>query len=309
MNAGVPLALDPGERSLASEGRGSAPASMPARISARGISKRYGDHLVLVPTDLDLAPGTIVAVAGANGAGKSTLVGCLAGVLRHRGHVERHGSVAYLPQRVLLPGAATVDEVLALFGRLSGGAPDRVQVPAGFLPEGWRPVAKLSGGQRQRVALAAILCGRPDVILLDEPTANLDEDGRAAVLALLREHRHAGATVVVASPTPVDVVTSVDRVLIVSAGAIAYDGSAADFLAGLEAGIWVRADEVDADALAAIDGILSVRPEPGWQAIGCREDRVLDVLHGLEAIGVPRDAIRLGGPDPLGRRASPGGGR
>jgi ABC-type multidrug transport system ATPase subunit len=185
--------------------------------------------------DLRLAPGTLVAVAGGNGVGKSTLLGCLAGTVRHEGTVLLDGQrvglgtrsrVAHLPQRLRLPGSASGREIMRLF-RALGRVPDRVPPPDGFLPDLGKPVGQLSGGQAQRVALAAVLQGQPDMILLDEPFANLDDDARAQAHALLRGHREAGATILVASPTAHDLLGVVDRVLIIEGGRIGFDGAPA----------------------------------------------------------------------------------
>lgn len=210
------------------------------RVLATGIGKSYGKHEVLRALDLALDPSSLVAVAGGNGAGKSTLLGCLAGTLRHRGSVRldgvpvggaTRGRVAYLPQRLRLPASATGREVCRLFAALGDGRPDRVPLPEGFLPPLDKPLGQLSGGQAQRVALAAILSGRPDLILLDEPFANLDDEARDQVQALLLAHRDAGATVMVASPTAVELLALADRVLLVRDGGIRFDGDPAGYAA------------------------------------------------------------------------------
>lgn len=198
----------------------------PIRLEVRGLGKRYGEHAALVDADLALPGGILVAVVGPNGAGKSTLLGCLAGVLRHEGsaNLDGHpirpgeGRTAYLPQRLRLPATATVDDVLRLFRSLAGGRPDRIAVPDDFLPDGTRRIGELSGGQAQRVALTAALTGAPDLILLDEPLANLDDDARAAATDLLRAHRSDGAILLVASPATNDILAVADLAVRVERG-------------------------------------------------------------------------------------------
>ena len=155
---------------------------------AEGVAKSYGSVDVLRGVELRLSPRTLVAIAGSNGVGKSTLLGCLAGTIHHAGHVTldgkpvgsaTRGRVAYLPQRLRLPAASSGNEVMRLFGAMARGHGQRAEVPEGFLPDMGKPIGQLSGGQAQRVALAAILQGDPDLILLDEPFANLDDDARA----------------------------------------------------------------------------------------------------------------------------------
>lgn len=190
----------------------------PSRLVIRGLGKRYGEQIALDGFDLDLPGSTLLAVVGANGAGKSTLLGCLACVLRHDGMASLDGTpirlgdgrAAYLPQRLRLPATATVSDVLGLIRAIAGGTPDRVHPPEGFVPDGSRRIGELSGGQAQRVALAGVLMGAPDLLLLDEPLANLDDEARAIATELLLAHRDAGAIVLVASPASHDILAVAD---------------------------------------------------------------------------------------------------
>jgi len=210
-------------------------------LVVRGLGKRYGDHLALEDLDLDLPGSTLLAVVGSNGAGKSTLLGSLAGVLRHDGTATLDGRpirpgdgrTTYLPQGLRLPAAATVADVLGLLRALAGGMPDRVPLPQDFVPEGSRRIGELSGGQAQRVALAGALMGAPDLVLLDEPLANLDDEARATATNLFRAHREAGAIVLVASPAAHDVLAAADLAARIDNGRLATLGPAAAFLASL----------------------------------------------------------------------------
>lgn len=206
---------------------------MSAQIRARGLGKSYGRQRVLDGLDLDIPAGALTLIAGANGAGKSTLLGCLAGILRHEGTIDifdpegdaerlprRPRALAYLPQRLRLPGSATVAEIMALFAGASSSAatPAAAARPATFLPGAGLRIGHLSGGQAQRVALAATLGGRPDLILLDEPFANLDDEAISTVSGMLRAHRAAGATVVLASPATGPLVAAADLVIRIDGG-------------------------------------------------------------------------------------------
>jgi ABC-type multidrug transport system ATPase subunit len=223
----------------AAEGRqtGQAVTVPQARLVAEGIGKAYGDRRVLEAVDLALWPSSLVAVAGRNGAGKSTLLACLAGTIRHEGRVliegesgpPQPGLVALLPQRIRLPSSASGREILRLFAPLARARGGAIPPPEGFLTELDSPVGRLSGGEAQRLALAAVLVGRPDVVLLDEPFANLDEAAREQAMALIRLHRDAGASVLVTSPTALELVDSVDRVVLVRDRGIAFDGPPAAY--------------------------------------------------------------------------------
>lgn len=268
------------------------------RLSTRNLGKRYGQVVVLDSVSVDFAPASLVAVTGPNGAGKSTFLACLAGVIGHTGVVLVNsapacpGTIAYLPQRVQFPANVLVGEVLDLFGGGSG-------VPDGFIPDRGRKISELSGGQRRRVAVAASLGSEAEVVLLDEPLANLDDHGRAEVVAILDSLRARGTTVVVASPTVVDLLTMVDRVLVVAAGGITFDGPAGRYFAGIKTGIWVRG------TLPEVSELIADRRAVGeWQVLSCREDQAAELISTLLASGVAPSDIRLGGPDEGSRPGS-----
>lgn len=281
------------------------PAGAETRVVATGLSKSYGSAEVLRAVDLQLARRSLVAIAGSNGVGKSTLLSCLAGTSRHAGSVlldgvrvgaSTRGRIAYLPQRLRLPATASGAEVMRLFGSLAGSGRAQVELPEGFLPDMDKPVGQLSGGQAQRVALAATLQGTPDLVLLDEPFANLDDDAREQAHHLLRGHRDAGATVLVASPTALDLLAMIDRVLLLEDGHIAFDGAPGRYAGRLEMTVWVQARGDVVESIARLDHVLRIRQEGEWMAIECHEDHVVGLLRDIDAAGVPADAVRLGGP-------------
>lgn len=184
-------------------------------LAARGISVCLGRRQVLDGLDLEAHAGRAVAVSGHSGSGKTTLMMVLAGLLApDEGTVERPGParrIGFVPQSFgLAPGLTAVENVslpmqasavrmatteiearsLAALGAVGlGGTEDRL-------------VTELSGGQRQRVAVARVLAGEPDIVIADEPTAELDADSRERVLGLLLERASGGALVVIATHDP-----------------------------------------------------------------------------------------------------------
>lgn len=280
----------------------------PARLVASGITKDYGHRRVLEVLDLALPAGSIVAVVGPNGAGKSTLLGRLAGCIRGAGHVtldgrpvapDRQGRVAYLPQRVRLPAAATVEEALALFSAIRAPGPDRVTLPPNFLAADAELIGSLSGGQARRVALAATLGGSPDLLLLDEPFANLDDDARRMTSELLAAHCGGGAVVIVASPTAIELLALADRVLVIEDGRVTGDLPAATYLARLEVSVWVSVDGLpgsDPEALRRLPHVVRARMEGQWMVLDCLESRSVDLLRAIEVWGIDPERVRLGGP-------------
>lgn len=201
-------------------------------IQVARLTKRYGRALALDNVDFDVAPSQSLALWGPNGAGKTTILRCLLGLARYTGSVRvatvdpaRHGEqarsrIGYVPQDLPIP-PMSVDELTTYIVRLkraslAEGAARLDQL--GLRPHGDKAVAALSGGLRQRLALALALIGSPPVLLLDEPTANLDARGRAELLQLLKRLKREGMTLVFSSHRPEDVLALADRVLLLEAG-------------------------------------------------------------------------------------------
>ena len=252
-----------------------------ARVCARDWGWRHAGrkNAALSGVDLDIAPGERVLVLGPSGSGKSTLMGGLAGLLGGAEEGEATGTLtvdgvapADARGRVgLLMQDPEAQVVLArvgddvAFGMENLGVPreeiwPRVEeslAAVGLSVPLDHSTTELSGGQKQRLALASILAMGPGLLLLDEPTANLDPSGvaevRGAVEAVVEK---TGATMVVVEHR-VDVWASlVDRVIVVADGAIAADGPLREVLeqqaATLrERGIWLPGDDVAAEVGAA----------------------------------------------------------
>jgi ABC-2 type transport system ATP-binding protein len=194
-------------------------------IRARGVARRYGPRFALHPTDVELRPAETLALVGPNGAGKSTLLSLLAGAIEpSEGVVEREGRIGWVPQRPAHYGRLSARENLELFARLDGGAAgDADRLLAEFeLPDDGRPTANLSVGNRQRLNLALALIGRPEALLLDEPTAALDPTQRRRLWERVDALRQAGGSVCFATQNLEELPLHADRVGLLVDGELTF---------------------------------------------------------------------------------------
>ena len=218
-------------------------------LEVRGLSKRFGALQVLDDVSLTVADGEALAVVGDNGAGKSTLAKCIARAVRpDAGEVLVKGRPLGLGQDdALAAGVGVVWQDLALCDNLDSvanlflgrerGRPmlaeadmrseaERLLARVGIdIPDLTRPVASLSGGQRQAVAVTRALTGDPELLILDEPTANLGHNETRAVLGLVRDLRARGTTVVLITHQLEQVFNLVDRILVLRHGRLVADVS------------------------------------------------------------------------------------
>jgi ABC-type multidrug transport system ATPase subunit len=216
-------------------------------LAVASLTKLYGTVRALDEVSFDIGASESVALWGPNGAGKTTILRCLLGLARFTGDVRvgsldpaRQGALArqrvgYVPQDLPI-APMTVDELTAYVARLKrasleDGAARLVQL--GIAEHGDKPVSALSGGMKQRLALALALIGDPTVLLLDEPTANLDARGRADLLQLLKRLKQDGMTLVFSSHRPEDILALADRVLILDNGRLQGEMSPAAFIRAL----------------------------------------------------------------------------
>jgi ABC-type multidrug transport system ATPase subunit len=218
-------------------------------LSARGVARRYGRVSALAPTSLDICSGEGVALIGPNGAGKSTLLSILAGALdpTEGAVASPNGSgrpphVGWVPQRPAHYARLSARENLDLFARLEGieepeATTDRF-IRVLELPDDGRPTASLSVGNQQRLNLAIALLGRPDVLLLDEPTASLDPRQRRRLWRVAAEVRERGGAVVFATQNLEEVDNFASRVVVLLDGAVVFDGSLDHFRTSPEADVF-----------------------------------------------------------------------
>ena len=208
-------------------------------LAARGVSRRFGDHVALEPADVEVRAGEVLALVGPNGAGKSTLLGILAGALPPSGGGVELGPgvrVGWMPQRPAHYGRLSARQNLELFAQLQGVAGADALLARLELPDDQRPASTLSVGNRQRLDLAISLLGEPQVLLLDEPTAALDPRQRRRLWETARGVRDAGGSVVLVTQNVEDLEHVADRVAVLLDGRIVFDGPVAEYLRSEAAG-------------------------------------------------------------------------
>lgn len=189
---------------------------MQPAVHLRGAVSLIGRFPALAGADLTVPPGEVVLLQGPNGAGKTTLLRCCAGllavvggeakVLGHDLRVDRRtvrARVGMLAHATSLYDELTVEDNVSFWGRAAGADPADVAAALTRLELDGRlrtvPVNRLSAGQRRRTSLAAMLARRPELWLLDEPHAGLDQPARDLVDGLIGDAAAAGVTVLLAS--------------------------------------------------------------------------------------------------------------
>jgi ABC-2 type transport system ATP-binding protein len=215
--------------------------SAPA-IAVRGLTVSRGGVRVLHGIDVDVARGTVVGLLGPSGCGKSTLMRAIVGVqVVESGEIDVLGEpagspalrrrVGYVTQAPSVYGDLTVRENLRYFARLLG-VPERVEPVLGEVGLGdhaGRVARRLSGGQLARASLATALLGRPDLLVLDEPTVGLDPVLRVDLWQRFRALAADGATLLVSSHV-MDEAERCDRLLLMRDGRILASDTPAGLL-------------------------------------------------------------------------------
>jgi len=266
------------------------------KVEMRDVRVAFGSVEALARVDVDLREGGVTVLVGPNGAGKSTLLGVLLGLVRPqqgslcidgsstrwgRGYRER---VGYLPESVAFAGNLTGRQVLGFFASARGVARHRVDEVLRRVGLGEeasrRAVRGYSRGMRQRLGLGVAILSEPDLLVMDEPTGGLDQQGLGVLWEVLREWREHGRTVVITTHDLALVERRTDQLYVFSHGRVIAEGTPEELRrqASLPSQIHVDFDdEVAAQAWAA-----RLRDHQVLQ-VGQRERRV--------SLTVPQDGL------------------
>ncbi len=238
------------------------PMPLPApsgALQADRASFRMGPYMLLRNVSFAIEPGEFLGIIGPSGAGKTTLCRLILGIWPSRGKVCLDGIetfswnkeelgryIGYLPQEIeLFPG--TVAENIARLGEIDMEAVEKAVEKSRLtdlvvnLPHGLDTIleapggVRLSGGQRQRVGLARALYGNPRLLVLDEPSSNLDQQGEQDLIAILNALKQEQCTCVMVTHTP-SVLQPMDKLLVMQNGTVAMFGPANQVFAALSQG-------------------------------------------------------------------------
>ena len=281
-------------------------------VEADQLTKRYGPFTALEGCSLAVRQGEVFGLLGPNGAGKTTFLRLLLGFIhptsgtaRVAGHDCVLDSLAVRAATTYLPGEArlfrrmTGHLVLDFFSKLRRECrrDEATRIARRLDLDCSRQVARMSTGMRQKLALAVVLATEATLVILDEPTANLDPTARAVVLDLVREAQAAGRTVMFSSHVLSEVEATCDRVVILRAGRVVHEQSVAQLrrhhriTARLEGALGEVPAELrehvtvthDRDGRIVLETADSLRPLLGWlSTLPLGEIRVDPV--GLDAV-------------------------
>lgn len=222
-------------------------------VRLRSAAFGYAGRAVVTDVDLEIEHGEIIAVLGPNGSGKSTLMRGILGLNDHvSGALELFGQpaeafkertrIGYVPQRHTLSGSvrATVEEIVEV-GRLPhrrwyqrANADDRAAVAealaeVGLADRALADVSTLSGGQHRRVLIARALAAKPDILVMDEPTAGVDTASQEVLAEVLERLAASGVTMVIVTHEIEALHGIITRVVEVTHGHVSFDGTPAEY--------------------------------------------------------------------------------
>lgn len=237
-------------------------------IEISDLTKRYGKTVVVDNFNVSIAQGESIALWGPNGAGKTTVVRCLLGLVSYDGTIIVNGADArssgktvrsqmgYVPQELSFYDDMRVVDLLdysAALRRIGSDRVDEVIETVGLTAHTSKKVRELSGGLKQRLGIASALLPDPPILLLDEPTSNLDARARDQAIGILEGLRHEGRTLVVTSHHIEEVGMLVDRVVAMEEGRITVECDPTDLAEKLGLRAWLHLILKSGSAANALD--------------------------------------------------------
>ncbi len=255
----------------------------------RGVTKKYGDVAALRDVDLQIRRGELLALLGPNGAGKTTAVKLLLGLTK-----PTSGSIDIIPrdrigamlQVAKVPETLRVREHIDLFSSYypSPMPIKDVIAAAGLAGFENRQFGELSGGQKQRTLFALAICGRPDLLFLDEPTVGLDTEARRVFWDHIRSFVEAGGSVLLTTHYLEEADALADRILVINRGRIIAEGTPGEIKARSAAKKIRCATRLSEAELRSISGVSGVsRNHRGFEILTSTPESVIRDLLTRDA--------------------------
>ena len=269
-------------------------------VSVENVSKHYGKFSALEKVSFEMHPGEHMLVLGPNGAGKTTLIKCMMDVINFEGRVTIGGvdvkhnpskakaNLGYVPQNYAFYEGISVLDHAILSTRLKGvsksEAEDKLK-QVNLWDARKKKVRALSDGMKQRLGIALALIADPKILLLDEPTSNVDLRGQLEFMGLLQELIKSGKTLVTTTHlTGLGEIAT--EVMILNRGKIVTKGSPSELLTnlGVNDTIYARVDPSDAPhviELAKKMGALDISSRDEWMTISVPTKSKLEIVRSL----------------------------
>lgn len=204
-------------------------------IDVKNLTKKFGNFTAVDNLSFSVTPGEAMALWGANGAGKTTIIRSLLGLLSAEGELKINGfdaqkegkraraAIGYVPQELAFYDDLSARDTLHFYAGIKGVSTERVDLvleEVGLVEHGHKNVSALSGGMKQRLALASALLANPPLLILDEPTSNLDTAARDDFMKLLLFQKEQGKTLLFTSHRLEEVELLATRVLVLENGTL-----------------------------------------------------------------------------------------
>jgi ABC-2 type transport system ATP-binding protein len=257
-------------------------------VRVRGLTKAYGNRVVVSGLDLDVQPGEVLGLIGANGAGKTTTVECIqglrrpdAGTIRVLGMDPMRDAYRVRPlvgsqlQDAGLPDRMRVQEAVTLFAGRQARDADGLLERFGLAHRRRSAFGAMSGGERQRLFLVLALLNQPRLVILDELTQGLDPAARREVWAAVAQLRDAGTTVLLVTHELDQAELLCDRVVAMRAGSVLDQGTPGELVERHAATATIR---FQLPAGPTTDSMAALRALPGVRDVARIGDRV--TVHG-----------------------------
>ncbi len=267
----------------------------------QNVEKRYGKFTALYKLSLDIKPGAHLLILGPNGAGKSTMIKCIMGILNFRGIVSIDGidvnkdprgakkMIGYVPQNYAFYESLTIYDHAVLTTRLKNiGGTEQIEEKL-KLVNLWdarkRKVRACSDGMKQRLGIALALIGNPKILLLDEPTSNVDLRGQLEFQRLLRALLKQGKTMITTSHLT-GLGELATEVMVLDRGRVVIRGSPDELMSRLSVNdtIFVRVNETDTPGVKKLAGDLGAfdfESDGQWLRATVPSSTKLKVVKGL----------------------------